>query len=221
LLGFREFVPEEVDVIAPVEVGRKIPGICRRHVPPPLPAEVLVHEGVPSTGPSRTIVDLAGILDEPALRGAIEQAKVEGKLFVAEIDSILTGPRRRGSRMLRLVLEDWRRYPSSIRVRSRLEAKLLPLLTRRGLPIPRCNQKISVDGQRFEIDFLWADHRLVVETDGGKYHGNPVAQARDSRRNRALRAAGFEVRRLTWDDLVAQPRATLDEISRLLASPCL
>jgi very-short-patch-repair endonuclease len=221
LLGFREFVPEEVDVIAPVEVGRKIPGICRRHVPPPLPAEVWIHEGVPSTGPSRTLVDLAGILDEPALRGAIEQAKVEGKLFVAEIDSILTGPRRRGSRMLRLVLEDWRRYPSSIRVRSRLEAKLLPLLTRRGLPIPRCNQKIGVDGQRFEIDFLWADHRLVVETDGGKYHGNPVAQARDSRRNRALRAAGFEVRRLTWDDLVAQPRATLDEISRLLASPCL
>ncbi len=216
LLGFRDFVPEEVDVIAAVEAGRKIPGICRRHVPAPLPHEVRVHAGVPCTGPSRTIVDLAGILREPALRAAIEGAKVEGMLDVPEIDAILACSRRRGSRTLRLVLEDWRRYPSQIRVRSRLEAKLLVLLTRWGLPIPRCNTKLRLGDRRYELDFLWPDHRLVVETDGGCYHGHPVAQARDSARNRALRAAGYEVRRLTWDDLVDRPEASLGEIARLL-----
>jgi very-short-patch-repair endonuclease len=216
LLGFRDFVPEEVDLIAPAEAGRKIPGICRRHVPLPGPGEVRVHERVPCTGPSRTIVDLAGILGEPALRGAIEGAKVEGMLNVAAIDAILAGPRRRGSRALRLVLDDWRRYPSEIRVRSRLEAKLLPLLTRWGLPIPRCNTRLRLGAKRYEIDFLWPDHRLVVETNGGRYHGHPVARARDSARNRALRAAGFEVRRLTWSDLVDRPEATLAELARLL-----
>jgi very-short-patch-repair endonuclease len=216
LLGIREFVPEEVDVIAAVEAGRKISGIRRWHVPPPRPGEVRVHEGVPCTGPSRTIVDLAGVLGEPALRGAIEGAKVAGMLDVAEIDAILAGRRRRGSRSLRLVLDDWRRYPAEIRVRSRLEAKLLPLLTRRGIPIPRVNHKLGVGAKRYELDFLWPEHRLVVETDGGRYHGNPFARARDSERNRALRAAGYEVRRLSWSDLVDRPAATLAEISRLL-----
>jgi very-short-patch-repair endonuclease len=217
LLGFREFVPAEVDVIAAVEVGRKIPGICRRHVPPPGLGEVRVHAGVPCTGPSRTIVDLAGILREPVLRSAIEEAKVEGMLVVPEIDAILAGPRRRGSRTLRAILDDWRRYPAELRVRSRLEAKLLPLLTCRGLPIPRVNTKLRLGEKRYEIDFLWPEHRLVVETDGGRYHGHPVARARDSARNRALRAAGYEVRRLTWEDLVDRPEATLAELARLLA----
>lgn len=98
LLGFWEFEPDAIDVIARVEAGRKAPGIRRRHVPPPLPVEIRIHEGVPTTGPSRTIVDLAGILDEPSLRGAIEEAKVEGMLFVAEIDAILAGTRGAGAR---------------------------------------------------------------------------------------------------------------------------
>jgi very-short-patch-repair endonuclease len=217
LLGLWEFVPEEVDVIAAVEAGRKISGICRRHVPAPLPGEVRVHESVPCTGPSRTIVDLAGILGEPALRAAVEEAKVAGMLNVAEIDAVLAGPRRRGAPTLRAVLDDWRRYPTEIRVRSRLEAKLLPLLTRWALPIPLVNTKVSAGGRRYELDFLWPERRLVVETDGGRYHGHPVARARDSARNRALRAAGYEVRRLTWDDLVERPDASLAEISRLLA----
>jgi very-short-patch-repair endonuclease len=164
--------------------------VRRRHVPPPLPDEVRVHAGVPATGPSRTIVDLAGILDEVSLRGALEGAKVERMLFVAEIDAILTRHRRRGAPLLRAVLADWRRYPTALRVRSRLEAKLLPLLTRRGLPIPRVNERVRLAGKRYEIGFLWPAQRLAVETDGGRYHGHPVAEARDSSRNRALRAAG-------------------------------
>ncbi len=172
---------------------------------------------MPCTGPSRTIVDLAGILREPALRAAIEEAKVAGMLFVPEIDAILARSRRRGAPLLRAILEDWRRYPAEIRVRSRLEAKLLVLLTRWGLPIPRVNTKLRLGAKRYELDFLWPDQCLVVETDGGRYHGHPVAQARDSARNRALRAAGYEVRRLAWEDLVDRPGASLTEIARLLA----
>lgn len=216
LLGLWDFRPEEVDVIAPIEAGRKIPGVRRRHVPPPSDSEKGRSDGVPCTSPSRTIVDLAGIVGEQSLRGLVEQAAVERILVVAEIDAILATRRRRGAPLLRAILADWRRYPAGLRVRSRLEAKLLPLLTRRGLPIPRCNEKTRVGGKRYELDFLWPEHRLVVETDGGRYHGNPVAQARDSARNRALRAAGYEVRRLTWSDLLDRPAATLDEIAGLL-----
>jgi len=216
LLGLWRCPPRLIDVIALVEAGRKIDGVYRRHTPFPSEREAWVHEGVPCTSPSRTIVDVAGIANERTLRETIEQAAVLRMLNVPEIDAVLDGPRRRGSRRLRLIVDLWRRYPPGMCVRSRLEAKLLPLLTEYGLEIPRVNQKLAVGSERFEIDFLWPRHRLVVETDGGRYHDNPEAKARDRHRNRLLHAAGYRVWRLSWDDLAHRPEATLLRLSSLL-----
>ncbi len=57
LLGLRDWHPEPIDVIAPVEAGRKIAGIRRRFVPSPTDGEVWLRGRVPVTSPSRTIVD--------------------------------------------------------------------------------------------------------------------------------------------------------------------
>jgi very-short-patch-repair endonuclease len=218
LLGLWEWVPDRIDVISPVETGRKIEGICRRFVPPPSPTEVLLHEGVPTTSPSRTIVDVAGIAREAILSRTIEQAAVLRMLDVPEIDSLLAGPRRRGSPRLRTVLDDWRRYSPGIHLRSRMEAKLLPLLNRGRLPIPECNQKLRLEGETFEIDFLWRQQRVAVETDGGKFHDNPTAGSRDSHRNRVMARAGYSIPRLGWEDLRDRPEATMAEIARLLTT---
>jgi very-short-patch-repair endonuclease len=218
LLGLWESEPCAIHVIAANELGRKVPGIHRHYVPSPLGKEVVVHEAIPCASPSRIIVDLAGTVGDASLRRTIEQAAVLQMLDVAEIDAILSGPRRRGSRRLRGILEDWRRY-SHVRLRSRMEAKLLPLLSQRDLPIPSCNELLRIDGRSFEIDFLWRRHRLVVETDGGRFHDHPVAQVRDLDRNRILIAGGFRVVRLRWEDLRDRSEATITRIERLLNSP--
>jgi very-short-patch-repair endonuclease len=217
LLGLWEREPRAIHVIAPNELGRKIPGIRRHFVPTPLGQEVMAHEVIPCASPSRIIVDLAGSVGDVSLRRTIEQAAVLQVLDVAEIDEILSGPRRRGSPRLRSILEDWRRYPR-VRLRSLMEAKLLPLLSQRDLPIPSCNELLRIGDQSFEIDFLWRRHRLVVETDGGKFHDHPVAQTRDLNRNRVLIAAGFRVVRLRWEELRDRPEATVTRIERLLHS---
>lgn len=219
LLGLHETQPQVVDVIAPIQAGRKIDGIRRRFVPSPLPHEVVIYDSVPCTSPSRTIVDIAGGCGGAALRRTVEQAAVLRVLNLAEVDAILTGPRRRGSPRLRAVLDDWRRYSPSIRLRSRMEAKLLPLLSQRNIPIPQCNEILTIGNESFEIDFLWRQQRLAVETDGRKYHDNPLAQARDLRRDRILAAAGYRVLRLDWEDLRDRPEAAVTEIARLLRSP--
>jgi len=216
LLGLWERPPSLIDIIAPIQAGRKIPGIRRRHTPPPFPREAIIRDGIPCTSPSRTIVDVAGIVGEAALRRTIEQAAVNRMLDVFEIDTILAGPRRRGSPLLRGILQDWRRYAPATRVRSVLEAKLLPLLTQHGIPAPQCNVKLRVEREQFEIDFLWRPQRLIVETDGGQYHDNPEARARDRRRDRLLIAAGYRVWRLRWDDLDRRPEATMTELTRRL-----
>jgi very-short-patch-repair endonuclease len=98
-----------------------------------------------------------------------------------------------------------------------MEAKLLPLLTEAGLPIPLTNQRIRIGKEVFEVDFLWAREKVLVETDGGAFHDNPAAGDRDSRRNHALSAAGFRIPRLGWEDLRDRPDQALKEIASLLA----
>jgi very-short-patch-repair endonuclease len=217
LLGLRDWRPEAIDVIAPVEAGRKIAGIRRRFVPPPAGREVWRRHGIPVTSPARTIVDCAGISDANGLSGLIEQASVLSLLDVTAVDRVLDGPRRRGTRRLLRVLEPWRRYPRGIKIRSRMEAKLLPLLTEAALPIPQTNARLRAGGKTYEVDFLWRTQKLVVETDGGRFHDNPLAGAKDSDRNRALTAGGYRIPRLGWEDLRDRPDETTREIARLLA----
>jgi very-short-patch-repair endonuclease len=216
LLGMSTRRPDAIDVIAPVEAGRKIAGIRRRFVPHPLRSEVWVRHGVPVTSPARTIVDCAGS-DPRHLTELIEQTAVLGLLDPRAIDRVLDGPRRRGTRRLLRVLEPWRRYRSGIKIRSRMEAKLLPLLSAAGLPVPQTNARLRVGGKVFEVDFLWREQKLVVETDGGRFHDNPMAGGRDSERNHALTDAGYEIPRLGWEDLRDRPDATMAEIRRLLS----
>lgn len=217
LLGLRDWRPKEIDVIAPVEAGRKIAGVRRRFVPPPVGGEVWRRNGVPVTSPARTIVDCAGILDAREVSGLIEQAAVEGMLDIVAIDRILDGPRRRGTKKLLRALAPWRRYRRGIKIRSRMEAKLLPLLTEAALPIPQTNAKLRLAGKVYEVDFLWREQKLVVETDGGRFHDNPAAGGRDSDRNHALARAGYRLPRLGWEDLRDRPDSTMREIARLLA----
>lgn len=218
LLGLWESEPHAIHVIAASELGRKIPGIRRHHVPPPLGKDVMAHESVPCASPSRIIVDLAGMVGDASLRRTIEQAAVLQMLDVPEIDRILAGPRRRGSPRLRGILDEWRRYPN-VRLRSRMEARLLPLLSQRNLPIPSCNERLRIGERTYEIDFLWRRQHLVVETDGGRFHDHPVAEARDLERNKILIGGGFRVVRLRWEELRDRPEATIARIERLLNSP--
>ncbi len=100
-----------------------------------------------------------------------------------------------------------------------MEARLLPLLTHHSLPIPETNEKLRIRGKTLEVDFLWREQRVVVETDGAAFHENPMAQKRDSERNRLLAEAGYRVPRVGWAQLRDEPDRTLAEIARLLRTP--
>jgi very-short-patch-repair endonuclease len=215
LYGLSSWRPESIDVIAPVEAGRKIAGVRRRYVPTPAGREVWRRGGVPVTSPARTIVDCAGS-DSEGIAAMVEQASVLSLLDIPAIDRVLDGPRRRGSRHLLRMLEPWRRYKRGIKIRSRMEAKLLPRLTEAALPIPETNARVRAGGRSYEVDFLWRTEKVVVEADGGRFHDNPAAGSRDSERNHALTGAGYEIPRLGWEDLRDRPAAAMAEIARLL-----
>lgn len=134
-----------------------------------------------------------------------------------EIELILSRSRRRGAPRLRTVLAPWRATAESRpRLRSRLEARLLPRLIEEGLPAPRTNVKLRVEGQLLEIDLLWEKQRLAIETDGVETHRTSAAFERDRWRDQLLVAAGYRTARVTWAQVRDEPKAVVNRIARML-----
>ena len=176
-----------------------------------------MRNGIVCTTVSRTIADMAGESSWGQLRRLVEQAAILRQLDVDEIELVLSRGRRRGAPRLRTILAGWRSTAEhSPQLRSRLEARLLPLLIEEGLPVPETNVKLNVDGNRFEIDLLWQGQRLAIETDGEETHGTRVAFQRDRKRDQILTAAGYRTARITWRQVVDEPTAVANRIARML-----
>jgi very-short-patch-repair endonuclease/predicted transcriptional regulator of viral defense system len=209
--------PALIDVIAPGKRGRGLDGVRWHRGYPLEPDEVTARERIPCTAVSRTLVDMAGSVGERSLRRLVEQAVVLRELDVAEVDLVLSRRRRRGAPILRRVLAPWRgnagRPP---KLRSVLEARLFAAIADAGLPRPRCNAVLRLEGHRLEVDFLWDEQRLVVETDGETTHRTAAAFQRDRWRDQLLGAAGYRPVRVTWSQMEEEPEATVARIGRML-----
>jgi very-short-patch-repair endonuclease len=217
LLCLTEMRAALIDVIPPNQRGRKIDGIRWHRVPPPEPDEVTSCQGIRCTTVSRTIVDLAGSAGVRTLRGLVEEAAVRRSLDAGEIERILGRRRRRGAPALRGLLAPWQRGDGDLpTLRSRFEARMWPDLIEHGLPIPLSNAAVEVEGARLELDFLWAERKLVVETDGEASHATISAFHRDRRRDQLLVSAGYRVIRVTWGQVRDELDAVLARIRQAL-----
>lgn len=207
--------PVVIDVIAPPSRGRKIDGIRLHHVRLPRPEEVGAVDGIPCTSPARTLVDLAGAVGARTLRSAFERAAQRRVLDIRAIEAAID-PGRRGMKALRSLLDEWRRaapLTTKGRLKSPLEAKVLPLLLRRGLPAPLLNAPVAIAAGPIEVDFLWPRHRLVVEADSRDFHATHIAFERDRWRDRELLRAGYSTLRVTHRQAEREAAAVVEAIA--------
>lgn len=215
LLGLLDRGPLVIDVIAPGEHGRKIDSIRFHRVRPPRPEEVGIVDTIPCTSPARTLVDLAGIVGDRTLRSCFERAAQRRLLDIPTIEASID-PGRRGIKSLRALIEQWRGaapLAKKGRLKSPLEAKVLPLLVRRGLPSPLLNAPVEIANGRIEVDFLWSEHRFVVEADSRDFHVTPIAFERDRWRDRELMRAGYATLRVTHHQAEDEAAAVVDAIA--------
>jgi len=221
LLKFIDKGPVVIDVIAPGSRGRKIDGIRFHRVRPPRLEETGTVAGIPCTSPARTLVDLAGTVGDWTLRSAFERAAQRRMLDIAAIEASID-PRRRGMRGLLALVEKWRAAAPLTKTRGKLksplEAKVLPLLVQRDLPPPRINAPVEIANGRIEVDFLWRGQRFVVEADSRDFHGTAMAFERDRWRDRELMRAGYSVLRVTHKEAEHEGKAVADTIASRLAA---
>ncbi|HET9677424.1 MAG TPA: type IV toxin-antitoxin system AbiEi family antitoxin domain-containing protein [Solirubrobacterales bacterium] len=215
LLGLLDKGPVVIDVIAPGDRGRHIDGIRFHRVRAPRLEETGTVAGIPCTSPARTLVDLASTVGDWTLRSAFERAAQRRMLDIPAIEASID-PGRRGVKSLRALIDAWRGaapLAKKGKLKSPLEAKVLPLIVRRNLSAPLLNAPVQIAEGRIEVDFLWPDHRFVVEADSRDFHGTAVAFERDRWRDRELLRAGYSTLRVTHHQAEIETEAIADTIA--------
>jgi very-short-patch-repair endonuclease len=191
--------------------GRRTRPGLRIHRPRTLPTdETTTHEGIPTTTPARTVLDLAATLSPTRLNRLLDQAEI---LELTDYPSLVAiaraHPGHHGATKLERALRT--HYAGTTLTNSDLEVIFLELCRKRRLPMPLVNADVA--GK--EVDFLFADARLIVETDSWRYHKTRHAFENDRARDVLTSRAGYRTLRFTDRQLEREPRAVAEAIAAM------
>jgi hypothetical protein len=202
LWGIHRSDAARIDVTVPRTCGFRSTKAIAVHRPR-LPPAVTTHAGIRVTTPGRTLQDLAIAVPRRTLEKAAEMAEA------LRLDVTLD-PDHPGAARLARVLE---RHDLHSTTRSLLEDDFLALCERHGIPRPLVNTYV----EGLEVDFVWPNERLIVETDSRTYHGTAEAFERDRARDARLKAAGWRVVRFTRRQVHLEDDSVAELVRLLLA----
>jgi very-short-patch-repair endonuclease len=183
------------DVIVAGNGGRaRRPGIRVHRSRSLTPADVTLCRGIPVTIPTRTIADLRRALTG-GWAGSVSAWELRKAIRQAGVIGLPIGDEK------------------VTRTRSDLEGDFLRLCRRHRLPRPEVNVRIGP----YLVDFLWRDSRFVVEADSYLYHRGKAAFQDDHARDLELRHLGYEVQRLSEDQIEAESARVAEVLAKSLA----
>ena len=143
-------------------------------------------DNIPVTTVRRTLLDLPRVATPAQVREATRVAQQKGWRLALPGGVLLT--------------------------RSELEERFLALCRRYRIPLPEVNVRIGP----FVADFLWPKERVIVETDGWKFHRGRDVFESDHKRDLWLQEHGYEVVRLTHRQITENPRSVASSVLAVL-----
>jgi very-short-patch-repair endonuclease len=173
-----------------------------------------LRDGVPLTSPARTLVDIAGMLDEETLQTVMEDFFHRGlttPMSTARCLDAVGGKGRPGSHLLRALLEDRDQAP----LEKKLEVKIWRLLRGAGFR-PVRQHWFTVNGERYRLDFAFPRLKVGVEGHGFGAHGGRLAHVDDARRLSDLVGAGWRIVPVTWEAATQDPERVVQSVRNAL-----
>lgn len=162
--------------------------------------------GLKTTSPTRTLLDLAAVVDEEVLEIALDSALRKGLTSIDYLARRFGEKRSRGrpgtAAIGRLLVE---RSRIARHLDSPLETKFLRLLRRERLPSPEAGVVVG----HYRLDFAYPAIRLGIELDGYAFHSGRDTWEYDRRRNNDLVALGWTILHFTWDDVTRTPHSVI------------
>jgi very-short-patch-repair endonuclease len=147
------------------------------------------------------------------MRSALGQAEYRRLTDETGLQELIARyPRRPGSRVLR-ALACVPQEPT----RSDFEDLFIEFLVGEHLPGPVVNATIELRDRSIEPDFVWHDHKLIVELDSYAAHGTRHGFEEDRARDRAAQLERWRVLRITWRQYTAHRNELAAQLRRALA----
>jgi very-short-patch-repair endonuclease len=215
LHGFRRFPEGALELSAPRHVALPSP-VVLHHVAPFGPRDLETVQGFRVTSVTRTLLDLAAVVPDAALRATVDEALQRKRTSVERLAMTLSLVQRRpGIAFLRELVREYEGGDGPCE--SELEARVFELIDGSSLPRPRRQRAITVAGRLRRRDFFYPAQGVIVEADGYAFHSSPLAFEKDRQRANSLALRGFLVLQWTWKGLQERPNELLRELRGALA----
>lgn len=178
-----------------------------------LERHVQVLDGMPTTTPARTLVDLGMVCSEEVVVRAVHSAlrkRLTTRARLRLLCDELAKPGRAGVPLLRRVLAEVASDPPT---ESDLESRGAILMQRLGWTEVRRQFEVPrPEGRPYRLDFALPAIKLAIELDGS-HHREHAQMLKDRRRHLELERLGWTVLHLDWEDVTTAASDTM----RLLA----
>ena len=213
LYGLREATPAVIHVCRPALWQPTVPGITVHTTRDLIDGDRTDVDGVPSTTPARTTIDMARTLDHAARLALLDEVIFGGHAARQWVYRRATALHNGRTGVLDIVRAT--APGAEAEFRSWLERQASFAFTTWGVPAPAWNVAVNDSKGRIGIvDCLWAGG-LIVELEGLRFHTTPKQRRGDAARfNRLVRRG--PVLRYTWQDVVERPAEMCAEILDVL-----
>lgn len=188
------------------------------------PGDVVVAQGIPTTAPWRTLVDVGCLVGRERLEELLDIAERRRLVDRDELVMHHQEIRRRGRNgvgpmadVLEARLVRGNATPESV-----LERRFLRLVEDSVLPRPVPQYELErADRRRARADFAYPDRRIAIELEGVEFHASAAALTADADRHNQLQiaadAAGFTLYRFTWTHVTRTPAIVVTTLRAALA----
>ncbi len=214
LHGFRYLDRPVLAVTAPTTSQHRLAGVVVHRYSDHRPRWLTTVDGITTTNPARTLVDLGAVYGPKRLERVLDAALADGRSTLQDVVTTFNALARRGRHgigRMRPLLEA--RGDGFIAPESVLEEHFIEFIDERGLPVPARQVRFSWRDELIgRADFAYPEVRLLIELDGRLGHTQLVDIEDDHRRDQRAVAAGWRVIRITWRQLHDHP----DEVEEVL-----
>jgi len=207
--------PDVIEMFIPLhEKSRHFAGVRCCRTGTLAPRDLTTVRGIRCTTGTRTVIDLAAVVEPLQLRKTLIDARQRRLLNLDQLKGRMAhlGPVR-GIGVLKRQL--WELEDD--RCDSILEDRVRRLLRAAGLPRPHPEPLPVQTAKRvLTVDIAWQRLRVGIEVDGHAYHSSRSDLDRDHRRLNALTLQGWKILRVGWDRVEEDSETFVAEVRSLL-----
>lgn len=150
--------------------------------------------GIPATTPERTFIDTCGAVSQKWLGQAGDELLRRRTMVLPRLvrtwEHIPVSGRRKATPMKAFFVEHVAGFDPG---GSEQELDVMRTIRRAGLPLPRQQHRVRVEGRTYVLDYAWPAVLHCLEFYGVTIHGTPSAVHGDSERTRRLQRAGWTI----------------------------